>query len=277
MVQYSYSNATQMYQGWRRAHFRCHHALKNWNKKNCSHSTLEVKVRRRTGCFGLTCISERGGCAVETDTYGMLLDRQKMKITHSKTMYRSNTSKGHFSTPVHCLTELPLAIRTPRPNTSHTLISAANPDPLQHTCVYINYTQNSDSYIKSYINTYMFLSFLFVFVLRGHALPSGWRSGRKEPLALPHAQRRTENPRSVTEKGALVVTRARAPVRARLFWSPRWMRDECGRAETGCSEKFRYVKICAEEGMDTNSLRMFLAISILFCAIIRAFWMSWWE
>lgn len=185
-------------------------------------------------------------------------------------MYRSNTSKGHFSTPV-----LPLAIRTPRPNTSHAQISAANPDPLQNTCVYINYTQYSDLYIKSYINTYIFLSFLFIFVLLSQL--SGWRSGRKEPFALPHAQRRTENPRSVTEKGALVVTRARAPVRARLFWSPRWMRDECGRAETGCSEKFRYVKICAVEGMDTNSLRMFLAISILFCAIIRAFWMSWWE
>lgn len=82
---------------------------------------------------------------------------------NKKQMYRSNTSKGHFSTPVHCLTQLPLAIRTPRPNTSHAQISAANPDPLQNTCVYINYTQYSDLYIKSYINTYIFLSFFVYF------------------------------------------------------------------------------------------------------------------
>lgn len=36
-----------------------------------------------------------------------------------------------------------------------------------------------------------------------------------------------------------------------------------------------YVSTCAVEGMETNSRRMFLAISILFCAIISAFWMSW--
>lgn len=75
-----------------------HHALKKKKKKICSHSTLEVKVRRRTGCFGLTGISEMGSCAVGTDTYGMLLDRRKMKITLENKMYRSNTSKGHFFT-----------------------------------------------------------------------------------------------------------------------------------------------------------------------------------
>lgn len=81
-------------------------------------------------------------------------------------------------------------------------------------------------------------------------------------------------PRSGTEKWALAI---RVQGHATLFWSPRRIRGEHGRAVTWCSEKFRYVKICAVEGMDTNSLRMFLAISILFCAIIRAFWMSWWE
>lgn len=37
----------------------------------------------------------------------------------------------------------------------------------------------------------------------------------------------------------------------------------------------RYVRMWAVEGMETNSRRMFLAISTLFCAIISAFWMSW--
>lgn len=39
--------------------------------------------------------------------------------------------------------------------------------------------------------------------------------------------------------------------------------------------RWRYVSTCAVEGMETNSRRMFLAISMLFCAIISAFWMSW--
>lgn len=38
-----------------------------------------------------------------------------------------------------------------------------------------------------------------------------------------------------------------------------------------------YVAMCAAEGMETNSRRMFLAVSRLFWAIIRAFWMSWME
>lgn len=38
-----------------------------------------------------------------------------------------------------------------------------------------------------------------------------------------------------------------------------------------------YVAMCAVEGMETNSRRMFLAVSRLFWAIIRAFWMSWME
>lgn len=38
-----------------------------------------------------------------------------------------------------------------------------------------------------------------------------------------------------------------------------------------------YVSRWGVEGMDTNSLRMFLAISTLFWAIRRAFWMSWYE
>lgn len=39
-----------------------------------------------------------------------------------------------------------------------------------------------------------------------------------------------------------------------------------------------YVAMCAAaDGMETNSRRMFLAVSRLFWAIIRAFWMSWME
>lgn len=100
----------------------------------------------------------------------MQLDRpKKRKITHSITKCTEATQvKAIFHARKCCsllFTELPLAIPTLRPNTSHTLMSAANPVPLQHTCVYINYTQYSDLYIKPYINTYMFLSFFFCLCL----------------------------------------------------------------------------------------------------------------
>ena len=50
-----------------------------------------------------------------------------------------------------------------------------------------------------------------------------------------------------------------------------------GREQETDSEGGRYVRMWAVEGMDTNSRRMFLAVSRLFWAIIRAFWMSWKE
>lgn len=49
------------------------------------------------------------------------------------------------------------------------------------------------------------------------------------------------------------------------------------RADLRDGQRSCYVRTCAVEGMETNSRRIFLAISILFCAIISAFWMSWYE
>lgn len=60
--------------------------------------------------------------------------------------------------------------------------------------------------------------------------------------------------------------RGRGPQKA---WRERESEPPGGRG------RWRYVSTCAVEGMETNSRRMFLAISMLFCAIISAFWMSW--
>lgn len=57
-------------------------------------------------------------------------------------------------------------------------------------------------------------------------------------------------------------------------------KSEQGWAKLGRQSKAQevcYVSTCVVEGMETNSRRIFLAISILFCAIISAFWMSWKE
>lgn len=57
----------------------------------------------------------------------------------------------------------------------------------------------------------------------------------------------------------------------------RWMRVKGRREEDGGGTGSDYVAMCADDGMETNSRRMFLAVSRLFWAIISAFWMSWME
>lgn len=96
---------------------------------------------------------------------------------------------------------------------------------------------------------------------------SAWSAGHR-------SQRCCKSDEKFTGRRAPSSTRVGAVAsQSEAVWTqPRGCRKKLREAQEVC-----YVMICAVEGMDTNSRRMFLAISTLFCAIIRAFWMSWCE
>lgn len=120
------------------------------------------------------------------------------------------------------------------------------------------------------------------FKRRPDTVESAWSAGRKVPEMLwaPWSNSQLKNP-----QGRRASASTGGSAAGNGLWALGWAvptLSQPGWAKRGRESKHErdvqevcYVRICAVEGMETNSRRIFLAISILFCAIISAFWMSW--